>query len=488
MLLTYATPANADEGWVINSFAARIQVQPDGSLLVVETLLVDFRGLQKHGIFRDIPIVYDYDRQHRRIYNLNVRSVADASGRARQYATAQEGSFLRIKIGDPNATISGTQSYVISYAVWGTPNSFRDHDELFWNASGSWPVAMNDVSVAVTLPRAGIQKIACFQGPAGSTETCTGEQSGATATFRSTRVLPEQQQLTFVVGFDKGIIAEPAPRLQRRASGVGDFFEITPFILGVSAALLAGVLYALGWTWWKHGRDRRFLTVHYLTNDTAEEVAPILASDPIVIEYQPPEKLPPAIMGVLLDERADSLDATATIIDLAVRGHLHITEVDKKVLGVFDFGGNDWQFTRKESREDHLAPYEEKLLEGLFQDGQSVMLSDLKTKFASYLVVAAEAGVPVRTAVSARITADAGASALDSGVVHAEAAKLTKSATANITLGKPPLRRSFPEVCRRFWSNDTPVGRHQLSVAALRGSSFEPALAQSSRLRRQDER
>src|SRR5690348_13317361 len=74
-----AAVARADEGWIIKSFDARIQVQPDGSLLVNETLQVDFLGLQKHGIFRDIPVVYSYDAGHQRIYNLDVREVTDAS-------------------------------------------------------------------------------------------------------------------------------------------------------------------------------------------------------------------------------------------------------------------------------------------------------------------------------------------------------------------------------------------------------------------------
>ena len=59
--------AGADEGWVINEFDARITVRSDGSLLVREALSVDFRGLQKHGLLRDIPVVYRYDSTHDRL-------------------------------------------------------------------------------------------------------------------------------------------------------------------------------------------------------------------------------------------------------------------------------------------------------------------------------------------------------------------------------------------------------------------------------------
>ncbi|HLC30004.1 MAG TPA: DUF2207 domain-containing protein, partial [Dehalococcoidia bacterium] len=100
-------PANADEGWVINSFDAQIAVQSNGSLLVREDLSVDFRQLEKHGIFRDIPVVYRYDDTHDRLYTLSVRSVVDGNGGQYKYQTSREGNFLRIKIGDPDKTISG---------------------------------------------------------------------------------------------------------------------------------------------------------------------------------------------------------------------------------------------------------------------------------------------------------------------------------------------------------------------------------------------
>ncbi len=384
-LLAGATLAHADEGWVINNFEAQVQVHSDGSLMITETLLVDFRGLRRHGILRDIPIVYEYDQAHQRVYKLDIRAVTDTRGRPHEYETSREGSFLRIKIGDPDATISGEQSYVISYTVVGALNSFPQHDELFWNATGLWPVALESVRVLVELPRDGIREFVCFQGPTGSMETCVGESGGRAAEFQSTRVLPENQQLTLAIGFNKGIVPEPAPILEPRPRDFKDFFEITPYTVGGSAGVLLGVVGFLGWIWWNQGRDRRFLTIHYLTEDTREEVAPLLASDPVVIEYQPPEKLRPAVIGVLHDERADTLDATATIIDLAARGHLHITEVDKKLLGMLDIGGNDWRFTRKHNSQDTLLPYEEKLLEGLFQNGDYSVLSDLKTKFHGYL-------------------------------------------------------------------------------------------------------
>ena len=53
---SFATPALADEGWVIERFAADITIDKDGSLHIVEAIDANFGGLQKHGIFRTIPV------------------------------------------------------------------------------------------------------------------------------------------------------------------------------------------------------------------------------------------------------------------------------------------------------------------------------------------------------------------------------------------------------------------------------------------------
>src|SRR5688500_10542436 len=52
---------SADEGWVIKSFDVAYTILDDGSVDVVEDIQVDFGGLQKHGIFRDLVVEQKYD-------------------------------------------------------------------------------------------------------------------------------------------------------------------------------------------------------------------------------------------------------------------------------------------------------------------------------------------------------------------------------------------------------------------------------------------
>src|SRR5256714_6022919 len=174
MVLAIAAPAGAaDTGWTIDQFRADIAIRPDGSLAVLESIDVDFDGLQKHGIFRDIPTRYAFDDTHDRLYRLSVQSVTDASGRAVTYQVGGSDG-TEIKIGDPGRTVSGKQSYRIRYTVSGALNAFGDHDELYWNVNGDqWGVSSALVTASVTAPvPASIQKVTCFEGPTGSTDPC----------------------------------------------------------------------------------------------------------------------------------------------------------------------------------------------------------------------------------------------------------------------------------------------------------------------------
>src|SRR5712691_11459529 len=149
--LTVLTPVSlhADEGWVITSFRAEIQVAKDSTITVTEDIRVDFQGLQKHGIFRTIPLRYRYDDTHDRYYELTVRSVTDG-GSPLNYDAYVDSDNQVIKIGDPHLLVTGRQHYIITYSVRGAMNAFAEHDELFWNVDGDlWPVVKRDVTATV---------------------------------------------------------------------------------------------------------------------------------------------------------------------------------------------------------------------------------------------------------------------------------------------------------------------------------------------------
>ena len=358
----FATPALADEGWVIERFAADITIQNDGSLHVVEAIDANFGALQKHGIFRTIPVRYQWDDIHLRLYQLQVRAVSDAGGAPVRYETSDQGASKVIKIGDPNRTVSGRQTYRITYDVSGAMNAFSDHDELFWNVNGGlWDVRAQAVTAMVHAPTAP-QQATCYQGAAGSDEACRFTITSSGADFAATRPLAPRGQLTIVAALAKGVIAEPKPIIVRDSDNVLAYFEPQPLWLALAIFALAAGLAFLYWRWYTVGRDVR-------------------GRETIVPEYEPPDKVRPAQLGVILDESADTKDVTATIVDLAVRGYLTITEEPQPWI----FAKKDWTLHATGKTMTELLPYEAIVYQGLFKDGADVKVSELRTHFVASL-------------------------------------------------------------------------------------------------------
>ncbi len=369
---------HADEGWTITSFHSQIVIGTDSSLTIQEDIRVDFGAQQKHGIFRTIPLRYRYDDNHDRYYTLEVVAVTDG-GKPITHTDSVDSDNYVIKIGDPYYLVTGANRYVITYKVAGAMNSFSDHDELFWNVDGAlWPVPKQSVTATVILPAGSFQRAACYQGPTGSREECASANSGSTVSFNSTRQLGSGEQMSIVTALNKGAVDVPPPMLEgRKRQFPQDAFDVNPLTVGLGFLITIAGIGLVAWNWWAHGRDRTYLTQYYLTNDPSERTEPLFQHDAVVVEFAAPQNMRPAELGLILDERADAKDVTATIVDLAVRGFMTIAEVP---------GTKDWTFIWKGGGEAAtLLPYEQTILDGLFEVRQQVKLSELKGKFAPTL-------------------------------------------------------------------------------------------------------
>ena len=276
-----------------------------------------------------------------------------------QYERSAVGNKTRLKIGDPDKTITGPHRYTITYRVDAALTGFPEHDELYWNAVGTeWTVPIERVTVRVTTPSE-ITQVACFGGGQGSRLPCSdAEHAGKVAGFSQTRPLGAGQGLTVVIGFTKGAVPAPAPRLDERWS-ISRAFSATPATVGGSLALLAVITAGIGGLAWRTGRDRRFagspVDAAFATAGQEEPVPPSLGPfgrTETPVEFVPPDGLRPGQVGTLVDEAANTLDVTATIVDLAVRGYLRIDEIPKKGW----FGKPDWTLTKLQGarRPPHL--------------------------------------------------------------------------------------------------------------------------------------
>jgi uncharacterized membrane protein len=375
-LLFFVFPQSsfAQEDWVITSFKSDITIPKDGVVKVEEKVDVDFGLSQKHGIYRDIPVIYSGDDTN--VYTeVEVQSVLQDNESATYKLLHENENYVRIRIGDPDKYITDKHTYVITYTAKGVLRSFEEHDELYWNVTGNyWEAPIQKVEAIVTLPEEKLQKAACFSGVVGSQENCIFSTSSASANFSHTTVLPPGEGLTVVVGYQKGMV--PIVTIPKPKSFGEKLMSVESGMLFVFT-LLAGIV-GVVLVWWRNGRDFWFSKRQLFDPDAKEQVRPIVgAYEPVIVEYSPPENLRPAEIGVLMDERADTLDVTATIIDLATRGYLTIREIPKKWL----FGKVDYEFESTKKIESDLISYEKELLDHLFESRSKVKVSDLKTTF-----------------------------------------------------------------------------------------------------------
>ena len=387
VLLTLAigAPAGAQDAEVIHRYDVAIAIGSDGVLTITETIEYDLGSNERHGIFRDIPDRFGFDDEHDRIYPIDVVSVTASEGTPSGYEVLHESGRFRIRVGDPDRTITGTHTYTLAYRVEGALNGFPDHDELYWNAIGDeWGATIERASVRVTAPGP-IERVACYAGPAGSSLPCeTAEAEGDTATFAH-HDLFLYEPFTVVVAVPKGVVPAPSPILEERWS-VRRAFSLTPTTVGAFALVLVTSLATFAVLAWRTGRDRRSVgsqvdIVMGAPEGTPEQAVPLFESGGAPVEFAPPADLRPGQIGTLLDEVANPVDVTATIIDLAVRGYLTIVEVPTSGW----FGKTDWTLVRRTPPDGALLEYERRLMDGIFEDGSEVTLSSLKTTFVPRL-------------------------------------------------------------------------------------------------------
>lgn len=393
-------PVSAQEDWAITIFNATYDIQADSTILVVEDISVDFGDLEKHGIFREIPVEYAYDSEYNRLTEITAVAVDDGVDPVEFLLEGGRPNLL-IRIGDPDVEVSGRQRYVVRYTLSGAMNPFDDHDELYWNITGNeWEVTIEQAQATVILAQPGIDSTTCFEGLADSMDLCTIQQEGdgTRAVFSTREPQPPGSGLTIGVSMPKGVVQVPelvlvptsgppdtTPDFDDFVDDTTDFLGLGPLPLAAAVAVLVAGLGALTRVWWVAGRDRWFGNMFYATDNPREEVKPSFSHETIVVEYTPPEtesgrRMRPAEIGLLIDERADTLDVSATIVDLAVRKYLKITEVESGgVLGLFK--QKDYELEELKSADAELLAYEKRLLESLFDGRTVVKMSDLRNKF-----------------------------------------------------------------------------------------------------------
>lgn len=322
LIVAMAWPAHAATEH-IRGYRADLTVRADGLLHVHEVIVYDFGGARdRHGIERVIPY-----RDGRRLYDID-RVRVTVGGKHARTQIDHGTSKLKIRIGDENVNVRGVKTYAIDFDVAHALTPHKDHDELYWDAIGTgWSVPIDTASVRVGTPAAPTYAD-CFAGHEGTHGSCGGRAvAGDSASFGQR--LGAHEGITVKIGLPKGAAHVPPPHYARPRYAVT---WVGHAVVGVVCALLAAV-----WAWVRWRRRPR-------------PVPDLLAL------------VGPAELRYLLPLRRSS-EREAILIDLAVRGHLHIHDDGEKVT-----------LTRRPV-EAPLRSYEQALLEKLFGSRRKVRAS-----------------------------------------------------------------------------------------------------------------
>ena len=237
-------------------------------------------------------------------------------------------------------------------------------DELYWNVTGNaWTMFIDSAHARVVLPTDIKPTLTAvytgYKDSRASDAVIVRDENEVDFTAR--HALYPYAGVTIALGWPAGHIAgRPSPLHEQ-------FLEMMRWL----PLLIPLIVFILVYRHWdKYGRD------------------PVEGS--YVVRYEPVTGASPAELGTLIDNKADMEDITATLVDLAVRGYVHITELSEKHL----FGlthSTDYQLDIIKTRNDwkDLKPHEMSYLDALSQsapsDGNTVKVSELTNKFYRFL-------------------------------------------------------------------------------------------------------
>lgn len=344
LVLFAAGQVHAQDDERILRFHSDVTIHEDASLTVVETITVRCaRDQIRRGIYRDFPTRYR-DKWYMPIrVKFEIVSVK-RNGNPEPYHTEDISNGVRTYFGSEIELLSvGEHTYEFTYQTDRQLGFFEDHDELYWNVTGTdWAFPIDDASATVHLPASvPATEIVTdgYTGPQGSKEQAYEAQIGddGTVEFRATRALAPHEGLTIVATFPKGIVQAPEPNAIAKEIGRGilkDSSRLTGLVLVFAYFVIV---------WFMFGRD-----------PSAGQIVP----QPV-----PPKGISPAAARYIERMGFDNMAFTAALVSLSVKGYVQIVEE-----------GGDYVIEQVRPPAEELPPEERKIMENLLPSGAQIRL------------------------------------------------------------------------------------------------------------------
>ncbi len=346
----------------ITNFDAQIILNQDLSLTIKETIDANFL-VSKHGIYRVIPYIYSHNGKTIKS-KFKVLGITNAQGLPVRFTVENFNQSKRLKIGDSNLTITGPQKYIIEYQVDNVVLDYGQGPEIYWNVTGTeWDGAIiQKAHATVSSPFGDITKIDCF-GCKSNFITDQAEFDGPMG-------------LTIVVQINPTNNLISPSKLEKTIDSIIDNFGYLLAIIPVST---------MAYLWFTKGRDKKYLTenVFYEPESKVTKSVPLFHRPHLPLVYSPIDNLTPAEIGTIIDEKVDTKDIVAEIVELARLKFLTIKKVETK--GFFGTTKVDYQLIKLDKPLDTLNPFQTSLLSKIFDTQNDIKISELKNNFYKHL-------------------------------------------------------------------------------------------------------
>ena len=353
-----STTAAGDAG--IQSYQATVRVERNGNLHVAETVVYDFSGTSTSVVQREIVTQESYDAESDRVYELDHVAVAAVQTEVDATITTDGGrASIEVEFPQPQTdTVTLTYDYDVAGAVAETADGL----EVRWPVVQGFeqPIA----TARVEWNASDVIWLSCLAGPAGSSRPCTTSQlvDVAAPTMEQVSLAPGDQMVG-ILGLNADSGVAPSTDLQSRWSLARSFTATGAPVYVALAVLLLGLLFPI-WLWLVRGRDT--------AGRQPQQVRPITPMGDQML-FSPPSAVRPGQMGTLVDERADVVDVSSTIVDLAVRNYVFVEELSRT-----QHGRHDWLLRRRNDAGDELLPYEREVFDAIFTGRDEIRVSELE--------------------------------------------------------------------------------------------------------------
>lgn len=329
----------------------------DGSLSVTQVLTFDSAPTSLDQKLSLVEKTFD-----KRQYNFEIKGL--------KVRVDEKDTHVELKTSGDYATYSvplnGAKKVEISYHVTGASHEAADNSTQFrWRFVQGFNIMIEKATITLNVPGL-FRDVDCKAGPPAAPGVCQAFYGG---THVSLSPKAEQQALgagevmVLSLRFDAKTVASNDKITESWSLDRAFDFSMGPMLAALAALSLGSLA-----LWFAHrwaGRDSGF------ANPT--RIAEFRPVGEDVQEFKILEPVRPGQVGTLVDERVDPIDVTATILDLAIRGHLLIVELPRQ--------GNealDWSFVRPttDPARDQLAAFEQHLLDAIAPaDGSPVKVS-----------------------------------------------------------------------------------------------------------------